>query len=105
MPGWDTFYVIVGSAGAALIGIQFIVVTLVAGMQRRPNAASFEAFANPTVLHFTSALIISAMVESPWPSERMLTGIHNSWDSVTHLIITRPYDAKPDHEEGHHRGH
>src|SRR3954469_17664875 len=72
MPGWDTFYVIVGSAGAALIGIQFVVVTLIAGMQRRPNETSFEAFANPTVLHFTSALIISALVGSPWPSEVLL---------------------------------
>jgi hypothetical protein len=184
MDGWDSFYVIVGSAGAALIGIQFVVITLVAGRQRRPNAEAFEAFANPTVVHFTSALIISAIVESPWPTERLLavalaiagglgvlyeavdigrirrqddykpvfqdwvwyvlvpasaflslmvaaailrtypraahfavaaatltlllTGIHNSWDSVTHLVIDRPYDEKPadkDKEQGHDRGH
>src|SRR5207344_2097561 len=26
----------------------------------------------------------------------LLTSIHNSWDSVTHLIIDHPYDARPD---------
>ena len=51
MASWETFYVIVGSAGAALIGIQFVVVTLIANMRRRPPAEALNAFGTPTVVH------------------------------------------------------
>ena len=30
--GWENFYVIVGSSAGALIGLQFVVMTLVAGL-------------------------------------------------------------------------
>ncbi|MFI5394691.1 MAG: transposase [Candidatus Binatia bacterium] len=36
---WQSFYVIVGSSGAALIGIQFVVMALIANMRERPTAA------------------------------------------------------------------
>ena len=68
MASWQSFYVIVGSAGAALIGIQFVVVTLVASMRRRPPEESFSAFGTPTVVHLTSAMLISAVMNVPWPS-------------------------------------
>lgn len=32
MNGWENFYVIVGSSAGALIGLQFVVITLVAAM-------------------------------------------------------------------------
>ena len=65
---WANFYVIVGSAGAALIGIQFVVITLVAGMRERPPNDSVNAFATPTVVHFAGALLISAIMSAPWRS-------------------------------------
>ena len=68
MTRWESFYVIIGSSGAALIGIQFIVVTLVAGMRRRPPIESVAAFATPTVVHFTVALLIAAIMSAPWRS-------------------------------------
>ncbi len=34
---WESFYVIVGSSGGALIGLQFVVVTLIA--DRSPNTS------------------------------------------------------------------
>ena len=41
--GWENFYVIVGSSAGALIGLQFVVITLIADMpiaevRRRPAA-------------------------------------------------------------------
>ena len=68
MESWQSFYVIIGSAGAALIGIQFVVVTLVASMRRRPPMESFSAFGTPTVLHLSGALLVSAVMTAPWPS-------------------------------------
>jgi hypothetical protein len=65
---WENFYVIVGSAGAALIGVQFVVVALVANFRRPTTAEAVAAFGTPTVVHLGSALVISAIMSAPWPS-------------------------------------
>jgi hypothetical protein len=36
LAGWENFYVIVGSSAGALIGLQFVVMALVADMPRSP---------------------------------------------------------------------
>ena len=64
---WDSFYVIIGSAAGALIGLQFVVMTLIA---ERPTAVSGEAaraFATPTIVHFSCCLLIAALIRVPWP--------------------------------------
>lgn len=69
---WDNFYVIVGSAAGALIGLQFVVMTLIA---ERPTTVSSEAagaFATPTIVHFSCCLLIAALIQVPWPD--MKTG-------------------------------
>jgi hypothetical protein len=66
---WESFYVILGSSSAALIGLQFVVITLVA--ERRAHQAEhyrLSAFATPTVVHFAGALLVSAAMTTPWPS-------------------------------------
>jgi len=65
---WGNFYVIVGSSGAALIGIQFVVIALIAGMRRRTTAETISAFATPTVVHLGGALVVSALMSAPWQS-------------------------------------
>jgi len=65
---WATFYEIVGSAAGALIGLQFVVIALVANMRRRPDFASINTFSTPTIVHFSGALTISAVMSAPWPS-------------------------------------
>jgi hypothetical protein len=65
---WDAFYGIVGPSGGALIGVQFVVVTLVANMRVRPTAESIHAFATPTVVNFGVALLVSSLMSVPWIS-------------------------------------
>jgi hypothetical protein len=65
---WQNFYVIIGSAGAALIGVQFVVVALIANMRRPTTAESIHAFGTPTVVNLGGALFISAIMSAPWPS-------------------------------------
>ena len=65
---WQSFYVIVGSSGAALIGVQFVVVALVANLRIRSTAESISAFGTPTVVHFGGAFLVSAIMSAPWPS-------------------------------------
>ena len=58
LAAWESFYVIVGSSAAALTGLQFVVMTLIA--QIRPGSSrgeSISAFGTPTVVHFGAALL------------------------------------------------
>ena len=66
LAAWDSFYVIVGSAAGALIGLQFVVVTLIAQRATRPAPEASAAFGTPTIVHFSAALLLSALVRAPW---------------------------------------
>ena len=66
---WESFYVILGSSSAALIGLQFVVITLIAERRaHRTESHALSAFATPTVVHFAVALLVSAVMTAPWPS-------------------------------------
>ena len=66
LAAWDSFYVIVGSAAGALIGLQFVVVTLIAQRPTRAAPEASAAFGTPTIVHFSAALLLSALVRAPW---------------------------------------
>jgi hypothetical protein len=69
---WQSFYVIVGSVAGALIGLQFVVVALVADSRRRTTSPEIAAFGTPTVLHLCGALFLSAMLTVPWTATEAL---------------------------------
>jgi hypothetical protein len=65
--GWQNFYVIVGSSAGALIGLQFVVMTLIADMPiARIDAEAGDTFTTPTVVHFGAVLLLSAGASVPW---------------------------------------
>jgi hypothetical protein len=67
---WDSFYLIVGSAAGALIGLQFVAMTLIADRPRvTVSSDAGAAFATPTIVHFVAAFILAAVVRMPWRSE------------------------------------
>lgn len=68
LAGWENFYVIAGSVAGALIGLQFVVIALVAGSRRRTTLPEVAAFGTPTVLHLCAALLLSALLNVPWAS-------------------------------------
>jgi hypothetical protein len=63
---WDSFYVIVGSSAGALVGLQFVVLTLVAQRPRAGSPDAGAAFATPNVVHFSSVLLLAALSRAPW---------------------------------------
>lgn len=71
LKAWESFYVIVGSSGAALTGLQFVVMALVAEIPGRRSSREIAAFGTPTVVHFCAVLFISAVLSAPW---RTLSG-------------------------------
>ncbi len=78
--GWENFYVIVGSSAGALIGLQFVVITLIASKPIAGNAqAAGAAFATPTIVHFGVVLVLSAIGNAPWNG---LTSVSVLWGLV-----------------------
>ena len=67
LSAWENFYVIVGSSAGALIGLQFVVLTLIAS---RPvgagTAQAGHAFATPTIVHFGAVLLLAGILSAPW---------------------------------------
>jgi hypothetical protein len=63
---WDSFYVMVGSAAAVLIGLQFIVLTLLAERPPKGAAEVGAVFLTPTIVHFGVTLLLSALLLAPW---------------------------------------
>ena len=68
LAAWDSFFVMIGSAAGALIGLQFVVVTLVADKPLLRVAEAGAAFATPTIVHFGAALLLSALLLVSWQS-------------------------------------
>jgi len=66
LAAWESFYVIVGSSGAALTGLQFVVMALVADSQKPSSSREIDAFGTPTIVHFCAVLLISAILSAPW---------------------------------------
>jgi len=93
MPGfeeWESFYVIVGAAAGALIGLQFVVMTLIA--ERGPSATGGAAYATPQIVHFSAALFLCALIRAPWHGiapAAVLWGLTGLAGFIYELIIAR----------------
>ena len=95
LAGWENFYVIAGSSAGALIGLQFVALTLI--VQRRtgdpqPLQVASSAFATPTVLHFSTVLLVSGILSAPWhavTNSAIAWGIVGACGVVYELIVLR----------------
>src|ERR1700743_3297812 len=64
---WGNFYVIAGSSAGALIGLQFVVITLIADLPiSHGSEQAGQAFATPTIVHFCAVLLLSGVLSAPW---------------------------------------
>ncbi len=89
---WNNFYTIVGSSAGTLIGLQFVMMTLIAQRPALRGSDANAAFGTPTIVHFSTALILSALVVVPWPSILPLAaawGIIGVGGVVYALIVAR----------------
>src|ERR1051325_1646333 len=65
---WETFFFLIGSSGAALTGLQFVVIALIAESRRKATTREISAFSTPTIVHFGAVLLVSAIISAPWPT-------------------------------------
>jgi hypothetical protein len=73
--GWGEFYLLTGTAASVLIGLLFVVVTL---MQDRPRSSVLSGsrlYMGPVVLHVSLVLVLSAAALAPQITPRALAVI------------------------------
>ncbi len=75
LAGWQNFYIIIGGAAATLTGLMFVVITLIAGLERETSTldAGVAAFNTPTIVHFGVVLLVAAILSAPWPAYSFLS--------------------------------
>ena len=89
---WESFYVIVGSAAGALIGLQFVVLTLIAEKPQLGSPEAGAAFATPTIVHFGTTLLLAALIRVPWQTitpAAVLWGVVGLCGAVYAVVVAR----------------
>jgi hypothetical protein len=71
LEAWANYYVIVGSSAGGLTGLTFVVIALVADAHS-VRMTGLRAFITPTIVHFGSALALSALMNVPGQSATSL---------------------------------
>jgi hypothetical protein len=62
---WENFYLLVGSAAGALIGLMFVVTTLTAGLDPGQVSRGGRVYVTPIVFHFAVVVVVSAISAVP----------------------------------------
>jgi len=98
---WGSFYAIVGSAAGALIGLQFVVMTLFAAAPERPTADAGAAFATPTIIDFAAVLFVALLMRVPWQTPAaaaVLLGLAGVGGFVYSALVTRKMRSQDSYE-------
>jgi hypothetical protein len=62
---WESFYLLVGSAAAALIGLLFVVATLTVSIDRKSAERGDKLFMTPIVFHLCGIVVLSSLALAP----------------------------------------
>lgn len=65
LDAWHDFYLLTGSAAAALIGLLFVVTTLTAGRDRSTVRRGMRLYTSPVVFHLALILLLSGAAMAP----------------------------------------
>jgi len=68
LTAWNSFYVLIGSSAGALTGLMFVVISLVSDGRQGSSEAGVSTFSTPTVVHFSCALFVAALMSAPFHS-------------------------------------
>lgn len=69
---WHDFFLLVGTAGATLVALLFVAVSLGTGFLTEKRAAATRVFYSPVVVHFTAVFFIAAVGIAPARSPAIL---------------------------------
>jgi len=66
--GWENFFIVGATAGATLIGLMFVAITLGAGLSTPQGLNATHAFFTPTLIWFSGVLSECMALLPPWSS-------------------------------------
>ena len=93
LAGWQNFYVITGSSAGALIGLQFVVLSLISNATSSTGMADAgRTFSTPTIVHFGAVLGLSGILCAPWDgigAAALLWGVVGVCGVVYVGVVTR----------------
>jgi hypothetical protein len=72
---WHDFYVLVGTAGATLLALLFVAVSLGVVFLTEERRSGTSTFMSPVVVHFTSVFFLSAVALFPWHRARYFAAL------------------------------
>jgi hypothetical protein len=72
---WHDFDLLVGTAAATLVGLMFVAASIGASIYTEKNRAGMQAFISPTVVHFTSVLVLALLAVVPTHEWLTLAGL------------------------------
>jgi hypothetical protein len=65
LEAWHEFYLLLGTAAAALTALLFVAASVGIGIVTVERAAATHAFMSPVVVHFTALLVVSLIALAP----------------------------------------
>ena len=72
---WHDFDLLIGTAAATLVGLMFVAASIGASIFTEKNRAAMEAFISPTLVHFTTVLVIAVLAVVPTHEWVTLAGL------------------------------
>ena len=75
LEGWHEFYILLGTAAAALVGLLFVAASIGAGHLSAERASPTRTFTSPIVFHYTYVLFLSLVSLMPTTTDTSLAAI------------------------------
>src|SRR5262245_39580844 len=72
---WHDFDLLIGTAAATLVGLMFVAASIGASVFTEKSRAAMQAFISPTVVHFTTVLVIAVLAVIPTQEWVTLAGL------------------------------
>jgi hypothetical protein len=72
---WHDFDLLIGTAAATLVGLMFVAASIGASVFTEKSRAAMQAFISPTVVHFTTVLVIAVLAVIPTHEWVTLAGL------------------------------
>ena len=85
---WHDFYILVGTAGATLLGLLFVAVSLGAGYLTEERQSATRTFMSPVAIHFTSVFFLSAVALLPSHQAKFLAALVGATALIGAIIST-----------------
>jgi hypothetical protein len=62
---WHSFYTMIGSAAAALLGLMFVALSLAMNLVNSDNKQNFDTFTTPNIVYFVSVILVAGVMLVP----------------------------------------